>query len=123
MQRLTARLLLFFALVGNLGPLALAATTAASPHACCLRKGVHRCQDSAASDSTELVIRGSGCCRQDCCRAVTTARWAHAQRPAVGLATREVEAYLGQPDFVAPAAERSSFQSTRAPPRSSRLLS
>ena len=50
MHRLTARLLLLFALVGNLVPLALAAG-AAPPHACCLRKGVHRCQDSLGAGS------------------------------------------------------------------------
>ena len=38
MHRLTARLLLFFALVGSLVPVALAAS-AAPTHACCLRKG------------------------------------------------------------------------------------
>src|SRR5271165_6741609 len=115
MHRLTARLLLFFAIVGNLVPLALA-TGATSPHACCLRKGVHRCHESAASESTELVVRAAGCCNQDCCRAVTTAPWAHTQQPATNFVAREVEAYLGQRNLSLPKTEVSRFQSTRAPP-------
>jgi hypothetical protein len=65
MHRLTARFLLLLALVGNLAPLALAAT-APPPRACCLRKGVHSCHDSLASDSGQLVIRDASCCDHDC---------------------------------------------------------
>src|ERR1035438_1129938 len=77
MHRLTARLLLFLALAGSLAPLALAVT--APTHSCCLRKGIHHCHDSLASESGQPVIQDASCCRGDCYRAVTTARWAHPQ--------------------------------------------
>ena len=115
MNRLIARFLLLVALVGNFAPLALAAA-APPPHACCVRKAAHHCHDSVASQSDELVIRNSDCCSQDCRRAVTTARWAHAQpRAAAGFALN-VEAYLGQSIPVSPDFKVFGFQSTRAPP-------
>src|SRR5271169_3819487 len=93
MHRLTARLLLFLALVGNLVPLALAAT-AAPPHACCLRKGVHHCQDSLTAESEQLVIRDASCCNHDCCRAVTTSQSAHPQSRAAAFFLQTVAALL-----------------------------
>ena len=115
MHRLTARLLLFFALVGNLAPLALAAT-AAPPHACCVRKAEHHCHDSLASETGQLVIRDASCCNHNCCRAITTAQWAYTQPPAGTFDAPNVETHLGQPDLVSPNTEVSRFQSTRAPP-------
>jgi hypothetical protein len=119
MHRLTARLLLFFALVGNLAPLALAAT-AAPPHACCVRKTAHHCHDSLASESVsetgQLVIRDANCCNGDCGRAVTTAQWAHAQSPAGAFDAPPVETHLSQLDLVSPNAKFCRFASTRAPP-------
>jgi len=115
-QQLIARFLLLIALVGNLGPLALAAT--AAPHACCVRKAVHHCQDSLSSPSEtgELVIRDAPNCSHDCCRAVPTARWAHSQPPIAVSFMQHVEAYLDRSNTVSPSAEPASFQSTRAPP-------
>ena len=112
MHRFTARLLLLFALVAYFVPIA----TASTPHACCLRKRIHHCQDATGSEATELVIRGASCCRGDGCGVVATSRWAH---PPAGVKTsfaRDVEAYLGQSNAVAPVIEVSKFQSTRAPP-------
>jgi hypothetical protein len=123
MHRLIARFLLLFAFAGNLAPLALAATTAAPSHACCLRKGVHRCHESARSESIDLIIRATGCCHQDCCRAVTTARWARAQQAAGCVIAGNVEAYFVHQNLVAPNTEVSRFQSTRAPPVSTQLFS
>ena len=116
MQRLIARFLLLVALVGNLGPLALAAT--AAPHACCIRKAVHHCHDSLASQSEpgQLVIHEASNCNHDCCRAVTTARWAQTQPPAAASFVQSIEAYLGQPNPVSPTTDPTSLQSTRAPP-------
>ncbi len=117
MHRLIARFLLLAALVGNLAPLALAAT--AKPlHACCIRKAVHNCHDSLSSQSEtgQLVIRDAGNCNHDCCRAVPTARWAHAQPPVAVSFVQNVEAYLGQPNPLSRTTEPASFQSTRAPP-------
>jgi hypothetical protein len=116
MHRLVARFLLLAALVGNLAPLVLAAT--AAPHACCVRKAVHRCHDSLSSQSEtgELLLRDAGVCNHDCCRAVTTARWAHAQSSASAAHVQNVEAYLGQSSPVASNIEVSRSQSTRAPP-------
>jgi hypothetical protein len=115
MHRLTARLLLLFALVGNLAPLALAATAAPS-HACCVRKAAHHCHDSANSESDQLAIRNAACCNHDCCRAVTSPLWAHAPSP-VGTLEIPVETRPGQPDLVFPDTNVSRFQSTRAPPQ------
>jgi hypothetical protein len=116
MHRLIAKFLLLVALVGNLGPLALAAT--AAPHACCIRKAVHHCHDSLASPSEtgKLVIREAYNCNHDCCRAVTTARWAQAQPSAAASFVQNIEAYLGHSNPVSPSTEPASFQSTRAPP-------
>ena len=118
MHRLIARLLLLAALLGNLAPLVLAAT--AAPHACCIRKVAHRCHDSLASkqvtEAGELVIRDAACCNHDCCRAVTTARWAQAQSSASAPFVQNVEAYLGQASPVPSNIEVPRSQSTRAPP-------
>jgi hypothetical protein len=118
MHRLIARFLLLVALVGNFAPLALAAT--AAPHACCVRKAAHHCHDSLASEQVsetgQLAVRDVSSCNHDCCRAVTTARWAHAQSPASASFVQNVEAYLGQSTPVLSNAEVSRFQSTRAPP-------
>ncbi|MGA8621269.1 MAG: hypothetical protein WB660_22440 [Candidatus Sulfotelmatobacter sp.] len=115
MHRLTARLLLLLALVGNLAPIALAAT-AAPPHACCLRKGFHHCHDSLASETGQPVIRDASCCKRDCCRAVTTTQGAHAQPPVAIPFAQNVEQYLGQSSPVSPNTAVSGFQATRAPP-------
>jgi hypothetical protein len=118
MQRLIARFLLLTALVGNLAPLSLAAS--ARPHACCIRKAVHRCHDSGVSEgfseAAQLVIRDSSTCNHDCCRAVTTAQWAHARPTASTSRAQIVEAYLGQSNPASPNTEVFGFQSTRAPP-------
>jgi hypothetical protein len=114
-KELIARFLLLVALVGNLAPLVQAAT-APPPHACCVRKSAHRCHDSALSESDQLAVRDAGACSHDCCRAVTTAQWAHAQPPAAASRARIVEAYHAQSSRVSPITEVSSFQSTRAPP-------
>lgn len=114
MHRLTARLLLLFALVGILAPLALAATSA--PRACCLRKGVHHCQNSPASESEPLVIRDAGCCNQDCRRAVTTAQWAQAQPKQAPSFLPTVTALLNGTEPDSPANASAKLQSSRAPP-------
>jgi hypothetical protein len=123
MHRLIAKLLLLVALAGNLAPLALAAT--AAPHACCIRKAVHHCHDSLSSqsESGQLIIRDAPNCNHDCCRAVTTARWAHAQPRADQSFVQNIEAYLGHSNPVSPTTEPTSFQSTRAPPASLHSLS
>jgi len=117
MQRLIARFLLCVALAGNLAPLALA-TAAPPPHACCIRKVAHHCHDSAAAESSQLVIRDVSPCNHDCCRAVTTAQWAHAQPPAAPSFAQIVEARLGPSSSLSPNTEVARFQSTRAPPAS-----
>lgn len=114
MHRLTARLLLFFALVGSLVPVAVATT--ATARACCLRKGVHHCQDSIASDSDELVIRDASCCNGGCGRALTSHRWAQAQPLALHSFARSVKPYLGQASPVSASLELYGSRSTRAPP-------
>ncbi len=116
MQRLTARLLLLFALGGNLVPIALA-VTAAPLHACCLRKAArqHRCHDESGVDSSELVLRGAGCCRSECERAVTSAQWAYAQQAAAAFLER-IELRLTRPESAFAATQIYDSRSTRAPP-------
>ena len=116
MHRLTSRLLLFFALVGNLAPLALAAAAAAPPHACCLRKGLHRCHDSLTSETGQLVIRDSSCCNHDCCQSTVSARWAHPQSHAASFFLQPANARVAASQSHSPATASASFQSTRAPP-------
>jgi hypothetical protein len=114
MQRLTARLLLLFALVGSLVPLALAATSA--PRACCFRKGLHHCQDSPASESEQPVIRDATCSNHDCCRAVTTGKWACSQ-PRLALSFLEtINALLTEAHPSSPANPTAEFRPSRAPP-------
>jgi hypothetical protein len=113
-KRPIAKFLLLVALLGNLAPLALAAT-ATPPHACCIRN-VHHCHDSLTSETGQLVIRDASCCNHEGRRAITTHRWACAQPPASASFARNVEPHLGQPSPASPAAEVSRSQSTRAPP-------
>ncbi|MFZ0198994.1 MAG: hypothetical protein WB523_09460 [Candidatus Sulfotelmatobacter sp.] len=115
MHRLTARFLLFFALVGSLAPLALAVTVP-PPHACCFRKGIHHCHESMASESGQPVIQDASCCRGDCCRAVTTAQWAHPQPKLAAFFLQAHNLRLVVSEVSSPAAACAEFQSTRAPP-------
>jgi hypothetical protein len=115
MHRLTARLLLFIALVGNLAPLALAATSA-PPHACCVRKAAHHCHDSAVSESNQFVIRDASCCDHDCCRAAISAQWSHPQSRAAAFFLQTIDAGVAGIHADSPANASAEFQSTRAPP-------
>lgn len=115
MQRLTARFLLLFALVGTILPAALQAT-ATPQHACCRRQAAHHCHDTADTNPQEPVVRGAGCCHGDCSRSVTTARWAHPQ-PRTGAISSELshEVSLDTHDSAVFARFLASL-STRAPP-------
>jgi hypothetical protein len=114
MQRLVARLLLLFVLAGSVFPLALA-TTAAPLHACCIRKA-HQCHSSGIADSDQLVLRSTGCCNHDCCRAVTTRQPAHPQPSATPDAAQHAASAVADSHLVAHTVEVSTSQSTRAPP-------
>jgi len=114
MQRLTARFLLLFALVGTFVPLALA-VTAAPPHACCIRKAAHPCHGSS-SEAEQRTVRGPGCCNHDCCRAATTAQWAHPRGWLASTIVQNVDARIAESLAGTPATELLASQSTRAPP-------
>jgi hypothetical protein len=115
MHRLTARLLLLFALAGSLIPLAQAVTAAPPVHACCVRKA-HHCHDSAGEESEQLIIRSAACCNHDCCRAAVTSQWANPQPRTTALLAETIEARAADSHPDHPEANRSSSQSTRAPP-------
>ena len=115
MQRLTARLLLLFALAGTFVPVAMQAL-AAPPHACCLRKAVHRCHAPGASQ--DPVASDAGCCHRDCCRAVTTAQWANLESSLNSSATQRAANYETVSRTPAPTKELLTSRSTRAPPQS-----
>jgi hypothetical protein len=116
MHRLTAKILLLFALAGTVVPLALAAT-AAPPHACCRRKAAHPCHESVFLESSQLAIRGTGCCSQDSGRAATTSQWANPQPGLASVFTANVDAQVTDSHPTTPASELSASQSTRAPPQ------
>jgi hypothetical protein len=115
MQRLTARFLLLFAIVGTFVPLALAAAATPS-HACCIRKAPHQCHGSG-SDVNERAIRTTGCCNHDCCRAVTTSRSANPQSSLSPFISQNIDARVVELPVNIRPTERSSSQSTRAPPQ------
>lgn len=114
MQRIIARFLLLFALVGNFVPLALAVTTA-EPHACC-RRMAHRCHDSLLADSSQLNFHDSSCCNHNCCRALTTSQWAHVEPAIAPQVAQKTEAAVVSAHSAAPVYELVASQSTRAPP-------
>jgi len=120
MHRLTARFLFLFVLLGNFVPLALAAA-AGQAHACCVRKAAHHCYGSGlgqgivVTDSSRHSIHDARCCNHECCRAVTTAHWAHPQPRTASLCREEisrVQEFQKNP----PVKESFALQSTRAPP-------
>ncbi len=118
MQRLTARCLLLFVLIGTLMPVALQATVTPQ-HACCRRHATQHCHDSADTNPEEPVIRGAGCCNRDCGRAVTTSDWALPEpAPPAGSASN-----VGNHEMVSEQSSQATaffgFLSTRGPPRSS----
>jgi len=115
MHRLVARLLLLFALVGNLVPPALA-MNAAPAHACCVRKAAHPCHSGAIAVSIDHTLSAGTCCTRDCCRAVTVAQSARAQRHADLFRAQSVEYHVDQipQAFIHSTALRS--RSGRAPP-------
>jgi len=115
MHRLTAKILLLFAFVGTLAPLALT-LTGPPQHACCVRKGLHHCNESDGADSSRLLISGAGCCNGDCCRAVPTARRAYAHTGMNVLYERHIRARADQPDQISLHAEVLELHSSRAPP-------
>lgn len=117
-HRLTAKLLLLFAVLGNIVP-AVQAAIPAPAHACCLRKAPHHCHESTNPDSSHLVIRGTGCCGHECCRAVTIAQWAYPPPRGVSFSKRAPSARVAERILDSPPTELSSSQSSRAPPKSS----
>jgi hypothetical protein len=116
MQRLTARLMLLFALAGTVVPLALAAT-AAPPHACCVRK-THHCHDSASPENT-LVVSATSCCSHDCCRAATTPQWADATLRTTSLSVEVADLRVADSQPHTPVIAIYSSKSPRAPPQPS----
>ncbi len=115
MHRLTAKLLLLFALLGSLVPVALA-SVAAPPRACCMRKGMHHCHESAGGESSGLVFRDACGCGQSGGRAVTSVRWAHAQpAPKIFLALA-LRSRIDGPQSHSPKTAAFGSRSSRAPP-------
>lgn len=114
MQRLIARLILLFAVAGSLVPLALA-MAAPAPHSCCVRNAAHHCHDSGIS---QLVVRDTSCCRQNCYRGVIPVRWAQAQQGDTAWSVLKLDAYVVefQVEFQTPG--MAEFQPTRGPPTS-----
>ncbi|HET7890370.1 MAG TPA: hypothetical protein VFL34_02520 [Candidatus Sulfotelmatobacter sp.] len=114
MQRLTARFLLLFTLVGTFLPLALSAT-AAPPHACCLRRAAHQCHGSfGVSDAP--AVRSTSCCNHDCCRGVHISQSAHPDQPSPSIALK-TDIRLAQPQAQPVTTPSLTAQSSRAPPQ------
>jgi hypothetical protein len=115
MRRLTARLLLLFALAGTFVPPALAAT-AAPPHACCIRKAAHQCHGSGP-EADQRTVHSTSCCNQGCGRGVTTSRSAYPESSLAVAVADHVDVRLADLSAQNPSAVLFSSQSTRAPPR------
>jgi hypothetical protein len=115
MHRLTARFLLLFAVVGNFVPLALA-SVAEQPHACCVRKAAHPCHGGAIVDSSRPSVHDTQCCNHDCCRAVTTAQWAHPQPRSASVCGRFISSRVAEFQKDPPAKKSFAPLSARAPP-------
>jgi len=115
MRRLTAQLVLLFALLGNSAPIALAAT-AQPPHACCVRKAVHPCHGAALSKSDQPVVRDASCCNHNCCRALTVTQRAQPLALVAASFTLVSETHVGQSQPVFSNVGVFGFESTRAPP-------
>jgi len=114
MHRLTARLLLLFAITGTFVPIALAYS--APVHACCVRKTTHHCHEAASNEDNQLHLHAGAGCNHDCCRGAATSQSARPQSPltAASLAATYARALNAQP--ASPSAALVQFQSTRAPP-------
>lgn len=115
MQRITARFLLLFALIGTFVPIALQATSAPA-HACCRRQGTHHCIDTTKSTNEPIAVDG-GCCHHDCSRAVTTAQWAHPEPCSSGASAQTVFTREVASQSNIPSSQLFSLRSTRAPPK------
>lgn len=116
MQRLTARLLLLICVAGSFVPLALQAS-AIPPHACCLRKAMHRCHEAAAADRHEPVASAPGGCHHNCYRGVTTSQSAHPEPPVGGWFAPDTQNHDSDFQSAIPDFNFLSAQSTRAPPQ------
>jgi hypothetical protein len=123
MRRLTARLLLLFAIAGTFVPIALA--YAAPVPSCCLRKAVHQtmhhCHEAAdtemaSSGEEQSTLHASATCNHECCRGAATSQSARPQSPLIAnsLAVTHSRIIHAQPE--SPSAALATFQSTRAPP-------
>ena len=115
MRRVTARLLLGFAILGNLAPIVWAAMT--DPHLlCCVRNGVHHCHVVEGRESEKTSFVAADCCNRDCRLAVTTAQWALAGSPIRTASAQHAEAPIAASYPGIPTSRSSRFESTRAPP-------
>jgi hypothetical protein len=120
MQRLVARFLLTFVLVGVLVPAGLAAT-APNPHACCKRRamadapagGVQAARMQAARTQIGAL---PGCCNHDCCRSVTTTQWADVSRPVARQYALVLSPALPELQGGSPATAIDRIHFGRAPP-------
>jgi hypothetical protein len=96
------------------------AAVAPQPHACCARKTIHKCHDSATaqlvSDPERPVIRDASCCGHNCCRALALPNWTDGRprNPVIVLQIVDARAVLPEPQL--PPAASTGFRSTRAPP-------
>jgi len=113
MRRLTASLLLLFALAGTIVPLAQAAT-ASPPQACCRRMG-HQCHGSTAPES-QRSFHNTACCGQDCCRSLTKSQSAAFEPWAMAAFAHKIAGDVPEAPATAPQTERLTSNSTRAPP-------
>jgi hypothetical protein len=115
MRKQIARLLLLFALGGNVIPLAVAAT-AAPAHACCLRKAAHHCHDTSSGTANQLAVRSTSCCNHDCCRAAAISQ--HANPLAQRSIARNCNVAIGpvEAESVKAASIFFATRSSRGPP-------
>jgi hypothetical protein len=114
MHRLIARLLVLVALLGNVGPAALAAASQA--HACCVRKAVHSCHRPLLAGSAVLVVKAADCCNQGCGRAVISLRWTATPLQGRDSLAPKIESHFDLLDLGSESIESFRLSRPRAPP-------
>ncbi len=114
MRRLTASLLLLFALAGTFVPLAQA--VASSPLPACCRRMHHQCHGSATPES-QPSFHNTACCNQDCCRSLTKTQSAAFQPWAMTAFAHNISGSVAESQPTTPSAQPSISQPARAPPQ------
>ena len=118
MRRWTVSILLLGAFLGNVAPI-VQALSAPPPHACCIRKKIHPCHESAYPQAGQFNIGDAGCCNRECGRGAVTTQWAHTRPQSVIAVALNVERRSPGLRSMLPGDQVFLFPSGRSPPHPS----